>query len=167
MIESATIGFDDGAIRVATWRNVVVNAWRGEVTIPRLDKLLAIERQMRMKYPGKLFVASLIGEVPTAFLKLSDEARTKSTAIAREMDRETVGHANVVLGTGFWAATVRSLVAASFLVSRPTHPSKAFDNVNAAATWGAPLASKGSACAIQPTELRGALESVLDGWIVP
>jgi hypothetical protein len=135
VVESARVEHDEPGFRIATWRNVVVFVWCGAVTVARLDELRRRERALRTRVARGLVPLTIVTGVPTEMLKLGELERKRAAEISAEMGPYTLAHANVVLGDGFWSATVRSVISWSNLLSKPTYPSRVFDALDPACDW--------------------------------
>lgn len=161
MPEVPRLDHDEPGFRLATWRNVVASIWSGSITLPRLDLLLQRERQIRRLYPAGLVPFTVVASMPTEALKVGEPVRERAAAMAREMGPVTIAHPNVVLGGGFWAATVRGVMSAAYLFSRATYPTRAFDSVGDACAWLAPVMARTDAKAPSAIELRSAVDEML------
>lgn len=129
------VEYEDEALRVASRGNLFVNVWSGALTVARLDALHRCECELRKRHPEGFAIASVVASMPTELLKLEEPARKRADAISKEMTPHTVALADVVLGGGFWAAAVRSIMVGVNLVTRPAYPKRSFDTLGTAAAW--------------------------------
>lgn len=160
MTEVARVEHEEPGFRIATWRNVAILVWRGQVTIPRLDEVLRRERVLKARHPKGIVPFTIVSEVPTELLKMGEAERKRAAEVAQELAGVTIAHPNVVLGSGFWAAAVRGVISASYLLSRASYPNKAFDSIGTACTWVTPLMARGGETAPDARELTTVVESV-------
>lgn len=163
MGEQPRIDQDVPGFRLATWRNVIVSVWSGPVTLPRLDQLLARERSLKVHHPKGIVPFTVVMSMSTDSMRVGEDVRKRAAELAQEMGPFTIAHPNVVLGAGFWAATVRGVMSATYLFSRAKYPTRAFDSVLDASAWVSPLMARVDATAPGPTELRGAIDEILRG----
>lgn len=142
---------EDPEFTIATFENSLIWCFRGPVTLPRIEQALPAHRDLAKKYPQGFAVVTIIGEaVP---LSMPADARDLSTKITHEYQPRYCAISEVVLGTGFRAAAVRSVTAGIRLLARSTCPAKVFGDVEACAHWIAPIMS--------PTPNHGALAAAL------
>jgi hypothetical protein len=155
--------FEEKGFAIASWRNVIVSLWRGAVTVPRLDELVRRERVLEARSPRGIVPFTIVADVPTEMLKVGEAERKRASEIASEMGPFTIAHPNVVLGGGFWSATVRGVMSAAYLVSRAKYPTKAFDTIADACAWVAPLIGKAGETEPPVLEMSAELEAVVRG----
>lgn len=91
-----------------------------------------------------------------AFRNVSDEVRREIADIMKLYP--TLGTATVVEGTGFKAATGRTIMAGIYLLSRPPYPQKIFDSVGDGARFAAQLLTDGKQPPVDPAALVRTVE---------
>jgi len=134
---------EDPEFSLATFQNSLLWCFRGEVTLPRVQAALPIHENLRKKFPKGFAVVTIIGDnVP---LSMSPEARDLSAKITKDFMPNYCGVCEVVLGSGFRAAAVRSITAGIRLLARSTCPAKVFGDATACSNWLGPLMSPQSA----------------------
>ena len=122
---------------IATFENALIWSFRGEATAARIRWATAVHRDLAKRWPKGFAVVTVIGErVP---LSMPADARELSTAITREYQSNYCALCEVVEGTGFRAATVRSITAGIRIFARAKCPSRVFADVAACAKWLAPI----------------------------
>lgn len=109
----------NNGLALATCGRVFINVFYAPPTIERLDELHQHERAL-VDRVGRHAVLSIID--PSVGKEMGDEARKRARAISLEMETHTIGHSFVVLGTGFFSAMARSIIAGIQLVSRTKAP---------------------------------------------
>lgn len=113
-------------------------------------------RKLKAEFPdGSGYVVVLRSDVPPP----KDSARANIRRILVEFGTVVNAGAMVVEGSGFVAATLRSVLSLINLASRPTYPLKVFSSVSEACYW-LPRQIGGGKRAISPLELIGVIEEV-------
>ncbi|MDP2343008.1 MAG: hypothetical protein Q8O67_18775 [Deltaproteobacteria bacterium] len=79
-----------------------------------------------------------------------------------EMEPHTIASALIVLGDGFFAAMVRSVVAGVQLFAGPKHPWKVFGDVDVGLVWAIAELEKHRKTAVLE-DLRACARTLLDG----
>ena len=119
-------------------------------------------KQLIKKFPNGISVTTIIAE--TVPLSMPADARNLSTQITKEHEPYYCCVSEVVPGTGFRAATVRSITAGIRIIARSKFPAKVFADVTSAASWHAPLmAPHVPSKAIDPGDFSQAAERVRVG----
>lgn len=162
MSDAPALEAQESTYCVFTWHNALISVWRSTPTVEHLEVLLKHERRLDKRAAHGFGVFSVVAEAPTKFLQLSDASRTKAREISLEMDAHTLLLANIVLGSGFWGSTVRSVMAGATIVNRPKYPTKTFDGAQEAARWAAPLLSARGAPGVTGEALAQALAAAID-----
>jgi len=70
---------------------------------------------------------------------LADDARTEVAKTQRFFEVKQRALANVILGRGFWGATIRGVTASLAVLSGVRFPQRVFDDVEPAMGWLGPL----------------------------
>jgi hypothetical protein len=122
---------------IGVFENSLLWCFRGPVTLARIETALPVHEELKRRYPKGFAVVTVIGEaVP---LSMPVDARDLSTRITREYQPSYCAISEVVLGTGFRSAAVRSVTAGIRLLARSSCPAKVFGDVESCAHWLAPL----------------------------
>lgn len=128
---------EDQEFSIATFQNALVWCFRGAVTLPRVESALPLHKQLAQRYPKGFAVVTIIGEaVP---LSMAPDARDLSTKITKDFMPHYCGVCEVVLGSGFRAAAVRSITAGIRLLARSSCPAKVFGDSDSCSRWLGPL----------------------------
>jgi hypothetical protein len=147
----------DDVVVLASWRSVLVARWK---RVPTPAQMRSVRRAIRgvVSRSGE-FAAINFVEARNA-TALPDDVRDEIAATQREFDHQQRALATVVEGTGFWAATVRSVAVGLALMSRTRFPQRVFGRSDDACAWVAPLlADVGDGNTV---ELRAAVAATLD-----
>lgn len=128
----------------ASWRQAYVLDWRDTTTKESLDAAVLGKRSVYADNPAGIVVFNLLAsESPLPSSEIREYAERKQS----EDTEGVLCHATVVDGRGFWASTMRSMLAGLYLVSRSPFPRKVFSNVDEAAAWQSIMAKAGRAWA--------------------
>ncbi|MEW5849281.1 MAG: hypothetical protein AB2A00_10725 [Myxococcota bacterium] len=141
---------------VAAWRNMFVIFFADAVTVSRLQRVWDREKEW-VQRAGPVAVVS-ISRKAAKMLTLPAEERALAARIAKDMDASMLCQAHVIMGTGFWAATVRTVISSVQLMSSPRYPVSVFDDVPSAATWVTPRLDKG----VDAHEVQRIVQAVVD-----
>jgi hypothetical protein len=131
------ITFEDEGCRVATYRSLVVSAWRSTPTVPRLAAVVRAAEKLRwMPPPAGAF--SVVAAHPRLKLEVSDVVRRGAIGNLQYYKGADISSAFTIEGDGFAAAAMRSIVTGIFLAARPTYPIQVFPTRAQAAAWLVP-----------------------------
>jgi hypothetical protein len=130
--------FADDAVTLAHTGAVFVNLWRGTITIERLERVVAVERQLFVTHP-KLGVVTVI-EPSTPLIR--NDAREAGDRLQKETAKHLIAMAYVIEGGGFMAAAARGVLATTQLLLRSAFPMKAFADPDNAAKWISPIVTQ-------------------------
>lgn len=126
---------------------------------PRPDVLEHQQRWMRKlkadSPDGSGYIVVLRSDVPPP----KDSARANIRRVLVEFGTVVNAGAMVVEGTGFVAATLRSVLSLINLASRPTYPLKVFSSVSEACYW-LPRQIGGKKRSVSPLDLIAVIEEV-------
>lgn len=141
-----------------TWRNAYILDFHDTPTVEGLDASVASKRIALRRNPDGVMVINLVdGEKPPP----SGPIRRHAEAKSKEDPHGVLCHATIILGEGFKPATIRSMLAGMYLVTRAPYPRKVFAASAEAAAWavqyaGAPMPAAQLVDAIERTRQRGA-----------
>jgi hypothetical protein len=124
----------------AAWREAYILDWRDTPSIEGLDASVLGKREVYAKNPNGVVVLNLLA-AETALP--SPEVRTYAERKQGEDTSGVLCHGTVLDGRGFWAGTMRSMMAGLYLVSRSPFPRKVFSSVAEAAAWQASVVKLG------------------------
>jgi hypothetical protein len=133
--ESARMLAGDETFLAAQFRNVFLSAWWGDTTVAKLRQVSAIQSEVARTCP-KGFVA--LGLIRSVNANLPADVRAEAERITRDPAPGLRAIAQVIYGSGFAAAAIRSIATGIQLFSRNGRPSKIFDSLENAAAWLAP-----------------------------
>lgn len=119
------------------WKNAYILDFSQTPTVESLDASIACKKVALRQNPAGVVVINLVdGENPPPSAAIRRYAQAKS-----EQDPEGVlCHATIIRGEGFKSATIRSMLAGIYLVTRAPYPRKVFATNEECATWAGPLA---------------------------
>jgi hypothetical protein len=133
-----TIDFADAGLSITFDGTLLANVLRQELTIERARALYKASKKAADLYKGKACSLSIIE--PTALSVQTPEVRQLTAALSKEFVLQ--GSAIVIEGSGFAAATTRTLVAGIYLLSKRPYPSKIFSSLSESAAWLSPILSR-------------------------
>lgn len=122
----------DETFLAAIYRNVVISVWSGPPTLAKLESVGVAQREASREWPNGFVALSLIRSIS---LKLPPEIRAAAERLSRETPPELRAVAQVVYGTGFMSAAMRSVVTGFQLIARRGPPTKVFDSLDGATEW--------------------------------
>jgi len=122
----------DEAYLAATYRNVFLTAWWGETTVARLRRVGVIQGDVERQWP-KGFVALAL--IRSANANLPADVRAEAERLSSQPSASLRAIAQVIYGTGFAAAAIRSVATGMQIVTRQPRPTKIFDTLENAAAW--------------------------------
>lgn len=115
-----------------TWEDLMVAVWRGQTSIPAIHAGEKLLKAHAAKYPAGILLLTVIEEnAPPPGLA----ERTALGKMLKNSEGRTRRSAVIFEGSGFRAATVRSVVTGVLLFSSPPFPHKVFATVPTAATF--------------------------------
>jgi hypothetical protein len=132
-----TIDFADAGLAVTFEGPLLANVLRQPLTLERARVLYKAAQKAYDLYKGKACSLSIIE--PTAASTQTPEVRRLTTALSKEFI--LLGSAIVIEGSGFAAATARTMIAGVYLLSKRPYPAKIFPSVPEGAAWLSPLLS--------------------------
>ena len=121
---------EDG-VGIAVCGPVFMTIFFAPPTVERLNRLIVVQRKEMTR--DRHVVISFID--PGVGKEMTDQARKRAKEISDEMDPYTIANCLIVLGEGFFASMVRSVVAGIMLFSRQKHPWKVFGDIDAGLKW--------------------------------
>jgi hypothetical protein len=124
---------DDFAM--GTWRNVMIMSWRKGVSVAALRRLDALGDQMHAKYPqGYASMSISIHKTP-----MPDEASRKlGSELMKKAQGRMIASVNIIEGSGFWASTARSVVAAMNFAAQIKYPLRVTATIEEGTQWLGP-----------------------------
>ena len=125
----------DEAHLAAIHRNVYITAWWGETTVARLKRVGEIQNELARKWP-KGFVALAL--IRSSNVNMPADVRAEAEKLTKAPAPNLKAIAQVIAGTGFAAAAIRSVATGMRIISRSKTPSKIFDTLDNASTWLVP-----------------------------
>ncbi|MEW5855087.1 MAG: hypothetical protein AB2A00_40295 [Myxococcota bacterium] len=126
----------------------------------RLKRVREVEMQFIRATPGGIAVLTLV-QRPARFMTLGAAERAFAEQVAAETAPNTLASCSAILGTGFWVATARSVIAGVQLLARTNHPQTVVSSVAEAATWLAPHVKRADGSHPSVAELIRAIDDVV------
>ena len=117
---------------VATYKNVFVTMWWAPARVEQLRGLPAHQDEMGRRWPGGWGTLAVLGADAG---KISAEVRAEGERITKHQKQGMRAIAQVIEGTGFGAAAVRSVASALTLFKRSGPPTKIFDALGPGVAW--------------------------------
>jgi hypothetical protein len=143
MLAELRIHEETEAFTIGTFENAMISSLRGPVTIAPMVAAAEIHERLVKSHPNGFAIITLVSEgVP---LTVPTEARELAAQILKQYGSYYSCICDVVLGRGFRFATVRAVTASIRLVARSSCPSKVVGDVDACASWVAPLMAQAHA----------------------
>lgn len=158
---SGELFVQDNGLAIATCGPVFVNLFYAPPTVQRLDELVKYQRALVERVPRHA-VLSLVD--PGVGREMGDDARRYARGLNDEMAPYTMGHCFVVLGSGFFAAMARSVIAGIQLLSRTKAPWRVTSDPVAGVAFIVELVNNHGAGALVDEE---ALQDVVDRMLKP
>ncbi|APR85992.1 Hypothetical protein A7982_11341 [Minicystis rosea] len=150
------IHFEERDFTVATFQSLLIACFRGAMTSERLKHTQTAHRLLARKHPKGFAVVGIIGEeVPVA---MPADVRALATAITKEFRPNYYALCEVVVGSGFRAATLRSIVSGIRMVARTTCPAQVFAETGPCARWLGPHMTQAIGAPIDAAALEKAVE---------
>lgn len=108
---------------------ILIASWRGDVTLPQVQSLLAFRDDMRKSlFLGAIHMAEEHIRLPPAEVRAAGRAGVESRVDVKP------AIALVIFGSGFGASAMRSVGTAIFTI-RAGPPTRIFSDVKSAALW--------------------------------
>ena len=126
----------DEAHLAAIHRNIYLTAWWGETTVARLRRVGEIGHELARQWPKGFVALALIHSKNAP--SLPPDVRAEAQKLSREPAANMRAIAQVIYGSGFVAAAVRSIATGMVLLSRSRKPTKIFGTLERASTWLVP-----------------------------
>jgi hypothetical protein len=140
------------------WKNVVIAYWQHQANGPSVKQLVGVCEERVKAYPDGVSIVHLVREGAG----LPDAAARE--ALARMGDRyanETACLAIVLMGAGFWASALQSVLTGIRLIAPPRPSVMRFArDLNELESWFPYEHLRRSGVRIDPVELTSALRSV-------
>lgn len=155
--KSGELFVQDNGLALATCGRVFVDVFYAPPTVARLDELHRHQRAL-VDRVGRHAVLSIID--PSVGKEMGDDARKRARAISLEMESHTIGHSFIVLGSGFFSAMARSIIAGIQLVSRTKAPWRVTSDPNDGITFVADLV-RAEGSVVDEVALRALVDRVL------
>jgi hypothetical protein len=123
---------EDAGHLVGSFKNVFVTVWWAPATVEQVQRLPAQQEPLGRGYP-RGYAALAILDAGAG--RVSAEVRAIAEKRLRQQPPNLVAVAQVIEGTGFGAAAVRSVASALTLLSRSGVHTRTFDALDPAAYW--------------------------------
>lgn len=127
---------DGTSLSLGVWRSLVIARW---VEAPSADAMRAMRLALTPFVERSTGFAAInvvdIRHVGT----LAEDARKEVAQTQRFFEKKQRAQATVILGRGFWGATIRGVTASLAVLSGVRFPQRVFDDVEPAMRWLAPL----------------------------
>lgn len=137
----ATIDFADMGLSIAFEGALLANVLREPLTLERARALYRAAQKAADLYKGKAVSITIVE--PTAARGQTPEVREVTTKLSK--DFTLLGSAIVIEGSGFAAATARTMIAGVYLLSKRPYPNKICATVADGASFLSPILSRNAA----------------------
>ena len=119
----------------ATWHNLLVIVWWGEIELDTVVATVGVSEQVFRSTGHKVVSLVVIEEgVP-----IPDSPIRRAVSSTMDNNSEFAERsANVIAGEGFWAAAARAVLTGIITVTRSPTPRKTFKHAQEALAWLAP-----------------------------
>jgi hypothetical protein len=137
-VDTPEILVDRPSLVVATHNDLFLCGWRGVGSVEDLQTLNSVHEVVAAKRPGGKIAEVCI--TTTAMVRpVSEEIRREINRRATELAPTYIAGAMVVLGDGFGASVLRSVLGGALLLRRSHFPYRSFSSIDAASDWLGPL----------------------------
>lgn len=133
-----TIDYADAGLSIAFEGPLLANVLRQPLTLDRARALYRAAQKAFDLYKGK--AASITIVEPSAASSQPPEVRDVTTKLSK--DFVLLGSAIVIEGSGFAAATARTVIAGIYLLSKRPYPNKICASVAEGASFLSPILSR-------------------------
>jgi hypothetical protein len=121
---------------IGFWQNVLVLALREPLTVRRIDSLAVLQSYAAARFPRGYATLVLLPKLEGVLPGLRETGlREASRRLIESAPDEVLGVAEVIEGTGFVAASARSVATGLVLAARPRWSMRVFPSVEPAAQW--------------------------------
>ncbi|NUO51108.1 MAG: hypothetical protein HOV80_19805 [Polyangiaceae bacterium] len=141
-MDSASVGtpeivVDRPSLVVATHDDLFLCGWRGVGSLEDLQTLNSVHEVVAAKRPrGKIAEVCI---TTTAMVRpVSEDIRREINRRATELAPTYIAGAMVVLGDGFGASVLRSVLGGALLLRRSHFPYRSFSSIDLASDWLGP-----------------------------
>jgi hypothetical protein len=117
---------------VGSFDDIFVSIWWAPADVAQLLALAEYQEEMARDYPAGYGSLTILG---AGAGKVSAEVRAEAERVSRRGSLHIRANAQVIEGTGFGAAAVRSVAMAIMALSGSRAPFKMFDSLSPAAGW--------------------------------
>lgn len=145
----------------ATWRQLGVHAFEGEVTLDDMVRIGAAGALWHRKNPGP--VVEMVIIFPSD-ARLSGDERARMAALVKKWESTRAASATVVLASGVAGSMHRSVLTGIQMIAPPPHPTKVFGNTSDAALWLAPYAKTVCGVEVTSVDLLEAVAELCDAF---
>lgn len=129
-----TVTHEDSTLRVLSWSPILAVRW---YDIPQLDGLARFRElqadYVRRRAPAKSIVISYSDA--SGELHFDPGSRELVAALMTDAKTHLLGMAQIVVGDGFGAASVRAVLSGIQLAARPDYPVKVWSDAASARPW--------------------------------
>ena len=126
------------ALVIGSHENLFLCGWRGVGSLEDMQTLNRVHLEVAAKRPGgKVAEFSITSTAMVA--PVSADIRREINRRATELAPTYVAGAMVILGDGFGASILRSVLSGALLLRRSTFPYRSFSSLDDASTWLAPF----------------------------
>jgi hypothetical protein len=136
-----TIDFADAGLAIVFDGSLLSIVLREPLTLERARMLYKASQRTFDLYKGKACSLTIIE--PSAAANQTPEVRQVTTALSKEFS--LLGSAVVIEGSGFAVATIRTVIAGVYLLSKKPYPAKIFPSVSEGASFLSPFLSRPAA----------------------
>jgi hypothetical protein len=127
---------DEPRLRVGAAGSVLIAHWLAPPSAPEMRQMRTLIRPYVATH-GAFCALNIVDIQHVA--PMPEDARQEVAETQREFSKTQLGLANVIEGSGFWAASLRSVAAGLAFLSRVKFEQRIFDHVQPASVWLATL----------------------------
>lgn len=143
-----------------SWKNVLITYWQHQANGEAIKQLVAVCDELLQAHPAGVSIVHLVREgagIPDA------DAREGLARMGDRFANETACLAVVLMGAGFWASALQSVITGIRLIAPPRPSIMRFSrDPEALESWFAQEHQRRSGVRIEPAVLTALLRSVCD-----
>ena len=157
--ELTLLDSEPGAFAFYAWENTTLIVWAAQATGAALERLAVISATMVESCPegvSNIHIVAHGAPLPTP------EARAGFVRLMEQYEAQLACVAVVLEGSGFWAATLRSVITGMRMVSPRTFPMRFHESIEEVPIWLPQEHLKLTGVRLEPARLSGVLQSARD-----
>ena len=124
--------YSDAHAAFGTWHNVMVSIFTQQLQHEHLAEIKKVHEELLQRYPAGHMGVVLVEATAQA---MRPELRAPTVDLMTQINKFSLAGCYVFSGGGVMMTSVRTVVSAMILASRPSRPNKAFSDLAAASQW--------------------------------